>query len=226
MSNPKVISHQRFVCQSIVERIRTLVLKEEAQIYSSTIEVALAELVREQMVTLARRHVSDSSQPNLLEQAIRLTETNLLERLNHYFDFEPYFEMVREKMKTSAQEITKLQEQLKEARFQERIGFSERIDDDVAVPFEIVEIGLRDALEGLVAIPLAEQGCYLNLEEIKNSYEVEGAQFPFQIATENFVFIIDDDGRIFVSTDNFSNSLIEDARGMLTHLARRLYVVT
>lgn len=61
---------------------------------------------------------------------------------------------------------------------------------------------MEDAVEGIVAVPLGEQGYYLNLEGIKNSYEVEGTQFPFQIATGTFVFILDDDGSIFVATDN------------------------
>lgn len=117
MSNPKVISHQEFVYQSLVERIHSLMVEGETPGYSSTIEVALAELVREQVVTLAQQHTPDI-QTNLLEQAIRMTEANLREGLSHHFEFEPYLEVVREKMKDSAQEIAKLQEQLRATRRQ------------------------------------------------------------------------------------------------------------
>nr|WP_290222516.1 hypothetical protein [Trichocoleus desertorum] len=139
------------------------------------------------------------------------------------FDFRPYFRSTEATLKFPARELTDLRSRLRLSRRTKRIGERQRIAEAAQAPFEITEVGLQNSIEALIASPVGKV-YELNLEEVKRSYEVEGEWFPFQIAVEEFEFVVDDDGTVFISTENFPEKLVMEAREMLVGLAKRLYV--
>jgi hypothetical protein len=54
-------------------------------------------------------------------------------------------------------------------------------------------------------------------------WQIEGEWFPYEVHADEFVFVIDDDGSIFVSTANLPGELREKASRMIRQIADALY---
>ena len=54
-------------------------------------------------------------------------------------------------------------------------------------------------------------------------YSVEGDWFPFQIKRDDFTFILDDDGSLFVSTKYLSETIMKNLKQILGDIAAKLY---
>jgi hypothetical protein len=91
-----------------------------------------------------------------------------------------------------------------------------------AVPVEVIEVGTRDRIEGLLACPIPEVH-ELDLEGLQQSHAVEGEWFPFEVCLSELQFVLDDDGTIFVAVDNFPDRLVQEAKAGLIELASQLY---
>ncbi|MBD1998449.1 hypothetical protein H6G00_17735 [Leptolyngbya sp. FACHB-541] len=162
----------------------------------------------------------------LLEAAIEETNTEIQERLKKDridFDFDPYFAIVRRTLKALAKEMIELGVELGKSRKSNRIGERQKFVSEAQTPFEVIELGLRNAIEGLVALPLAKE-CVLDLERIKQDYSVEGEWCPFRVSTGNLKFIVDDDGTISISLRNPSETVVKEAKEVLIALASQVYV--
>lgn len=89
-------------------------------------------------------------------------------------------------------------------------------------PIERVEIGLQGAIEGLLVRPLGFQ-CKLDFEHLGNEYSRSGDWFPFEITKGDLLFVVDDDGSIFISTENFPQELFKHASDEIEALAQSIY---
>ena len=218
----QVLSQERFILNSLEERVRFL-MKQDTEPYSLGIEFGIAELVRMQMRELAQ--VQGEREAVILERSMEMAEAKLNEwcaRTELVYDFTPYFSGVRKGLKFAAKEISELSRQLARSRQSERVASRERVTDCAAIPLEIVQVGLRNAIESLMVIPLAEE-FELDLEGVRQVYEFQGQWFPYQVSIESFSLLLDDDGTILVATVSLSEASIWRARETLLTLAQQLY---
>lgn len=220
----RILSQEEFTLKNLVELIESAMERGSTR-YSSSIECSLTELVKERM----RRIVQEDDlyrSGDILGFAIQDVREKLQELLGaraNGFDLSPYFNSAKATLKFPARELSDLGNRLRLSRSTKRIGERRRIAEAAQAPFEITEVGLQNLIEALIASP-AGQVYELNLEEVKRSYEVEGDWFPFQIVVEEFEFVIDDDGTVFISTENFPEKLVMEAREILLVLAKLLYI--
>lgn len=216
------LSQERFILSYVEEQVRVL-KSQERNLYSSLIEFGIGELVRLQMRQLAE--AKGERELPLLEQSIQLVQEKLGEwrtRSKLSYDFTSYFEGVRKELRFVAKEMSELSKQLERSRRAERVASREIITDGVAIPLEIVQVGLPNAIEALLVVPLTEE-FELNLGRVREEYAVEGQWFPYQILMEPFSLLLDDDGTIWVPVLVSSEGLIEQAREALLALAVKLY---
>ena len=134
-----------------------------------------------------------------------------------------HLDRVQETLKFVAKEIAGLQAKLQRAWEREDVLDRQRFTDDVEVPFEIISVGTRQSLEGLMVMPIGEQDCYLNLEDLDHSWTISGEWFPFELAIDELTFIVDDEGTIFISTENLPQTLISQIWETLYQIAQRFY---
>jgi len=220
----KVFSLEAFVMQSLIKQGQTL-LDRDWEKHCVKIELGLTELVKSQMRQLAQED-RDDKQINLLEQAIRVIEQRVQERMaecDFQLCFATYWASVRKALKAPAKEIAELGEKLRQSKRLGRISERQQITSANQVLFEVIEVGLQNAIEGLIAVPLSTV-LELNLEGIRQNYPLEGDWFPFQVTVGKLQFVFDDDGTISVSTENFPEQLLLEARQLLLDLANQSYI--
>ena len=63
----------------------------------------------------------------------------------------------------------------------------------------------------------------MDLDALSARFPLEGEWFPYEVTVEDMVFVVDDDGTVFVSTENFPREVRERARAMLEEIAALLY---
>lgn len=226
----RVQSQSTFVLHKVVEFMRHQ-QEQRPQNYSSSIEMGLTELVRDQMRQSARRAEQPiRTESQGLDAAIGSTAGRVQEWMSEFglkeeeFDLEVYWASVKRRLKYPAREISQLSGQLRQARQTERLGSrQERVSLD-QILFEVREIGLRNAIEGVIVTPLVEE-CGLDLERLEQQqYVVEGEWFPFQLEFQEWRIVLDDDATLTLSTENLPASLALEARAVVTELAEQLYI--
>lgn len=221
------ITQEELLFQTLTEFVRAMGQPESIP-YNSTIEDCLTELVRVRMRALAAAGENYRSLIGILEQVISGLERQLAERFSHHgvqFDLEPYWKSVQVALKCPARELQELQERLRQAKRREQVRARRRIEAETEVPFEIIELGLRQGqLDGIVTHPLVPQ-CYLHLERVRQEYEIEGEWFPDAICTEDLVFLVNAEGMITLYTDGFTSGMWERAYGAIEQLAKQLYTM-
>lgn len=228
MSRPmRAISQEELLLQTLTALIQGRVRHEATQ-YSGTIEDCLTELVRVKLRSLAAAAGDqDRRLTGLLEQAIYVVEEQLLERFRRHdlpsFDLEPYLKSLQVALKFPGQEIQGMQERLRQAQQQEQVRPRRQVEAETEVPFEIIELGLQQGqLQGLVAKPLVPQ-CDLNLEWVRQEFEIEGEWFPYALFIEEFVFLLNAEGMITLDTGSFTSGKVDQAYEAIEQLARQLY---
>ena len=224
---PQIISQKAFITQYLAAYLQE---QDPSTLQAdSIVGDSLTELIRLQMREIAADTSNDWFLGNsIFEKAVQQT---LLDVESHFPDvsranLDQHLERARETLKFVAKEITDLQEKLQSAREREQILDRRRFTDDVEVPFEIISVGTRQSLEGLIVTPIGEQECYLRLENPDNSWRISGEWFSFELAIGELTFIVDDEGTIFISTDNLPKTLISQIREMLYQIAQRLYTTS
>ena len=224
---PQIVSQKAFITQYLAAYLQE---QDPATFQTNSIVGdSLTELIRLQMREIAANTSNEWFWGNsILEKALRQT---LLDVESYFPDvsranLDPHLERARETLKFVAKEITDLQEKLRSAREREEILDRRRFVEDVEVPFEMISVGTRQSLEGLMVMPIGEQDCYLRLENLDNSWRISGEWFPFELAIGELTFIVDDEGTIFISTENLPQTLISQIREMLYQIAQRLYTTS
>lgn len=191
--------------------------------YSQMVDFGLTELVRMSMRSLAQVEGNWSEQ-KLLNRAIQQVKHQLQEQLSSQLAFEltPYWTGVRQRLQFPAREMAELAAQRQRTRQQEQTNRREQFFSVEQVPFEVIEVGRRGAIEALIAMPAVEE-VIMTIDPNTALYQVEGEWFPFQVTAAELQVVIDDDGSIYVCTAHYPQTLMIQAREGLLWLADQIY---
>ncbi|NLX99193.1 MAG: hypothetical protein GXY83_23905 [Rhodopirellula sp.] len=222
------ISHRKHVVDSIGEFVRR---RREDPKKKSTVIPSVSFAVEEE-VKQAMRKLAQESRPtrtwgDLLRKAVEISREELdssLRERGEQFDFEPYLRDALEALKPVAKEIYRLQHNLLASRAAKRVHDKEQYlseEEAVSAPYEVAPIGLLDSIDGYLASPTSPIG-EVNLEALSQHFRMQGEWFPYEIDVDDIVFVLDDDGSIFVSTENFPREAREKARQILVRIATLL----
>ena len=220
----KVFSQRELLVRNLVERIQVSV--EVGRSSSMIVAYELGQLIRILMRELACSEEEYFTQDVLL-QAIEMAESEITSRAGDAaLQFDLGLDPLRQKHQSTAKEMTLLSERLHQARQREVVRPPTLIVSETEVPFKVMDLGSREALEGLIVVALADE-YGLNLEQIRRDYEVYGDWFPFQVTVEldgaAITCIIIEDGSILTFLAGFPTGLIKQSRGAVQRLARSLY---
>jgi hypothetical protein len=219
---PAILSHDEFIIQVLVNHAQAAHKREYID-RLDTIDFGLVELIRGFMREAARQSVISNAQ-ECLENAIKRAEDTLQQKFSEkgiHLDLNPYWQDIRNSHKLIAQEITSLSQAIKVAKDTEKIAECQQGTTNNGVAYEVSQIGLLHSIEGLYLKPLSE--CRLNLDVLKRKNSLMSERFPLAIYRDEFEITIDDDGSIFVSTDNFPSGLIHKAWEQIIALADEIY---
>lgn len=189
--------------------------------YNQMIEFVVRELVRETMRQLALEQ-RGGTRANLLDLAMDQVEQQGQELLAPLMDFSlnPYRASLRQSLKYPAKEMAELAVQLGHSRQQRVEETFHR--SEAGLSFSIRAVGHSGAIEAFIAAP-TDKKFGLELSRVKESCQVEGEWFPFQVRVGELQYTIDDDGLIYTCTANFPGGLMEQAREELLELANQIY---
>lgn len=221
MTRVPACSQEEHMLQDLLKLVQSL-NRAEQRGYSQLIEFGVMELVQRQMRQGAIEGQGRESE-ELLRRAVTQTHNRLQERLegqNLSFDFTPYFQNAGQQLRYVAKEIQELAAQLRHLGQQE-VQEGEAMVSAGQVEFEVKEVGLRE-VEALIVTPLVRE-YELDLEWLRQTYSVEGDWFPLYVRIEELGFVVDHDGTLFISTENFPTVLLEKARRLMVGLAHQLY---
>ena len=217
----KIYADRTYILNQIREIAGEIEEEHKQSSYSSVIETAISELIKIEMRELAHRDQPDPwySGERILFQAIDSVRNNLL-AVKPGFDFSEYFKAAERKLRAPAMELSDLRTKLRASKELARIGQETSVEGLQA--YQIKELGLTGAIEGLLIYPLSDV-VEIDLDRLRDAYMVEGEWFPYQVKSHDFTFVIDDDGSIFTSTEHFSDRMILDAKQILKKIADNLY---
>ncbi|BAY26819.1 hypothetical protein NIES2100_66350 [Calothrix sp. NIES-2100] len=91
---------------------------------------------------------------------------------------------------------------------------------------KLIKIGFNNYIEGLLIYPELQdlEEYTLNLKYLPDQFEVEiSDNFPIEIYHEDYLYILDDDGSIFVNVENYNSDNFFQAGRLLIELAMSLY---
>ncbi|MFM7073682.1 MAG: hypothetical protein ACKO38_17985 [Planctomycetota bacterium] len=225
----EVVSQRKYVVEAVGELIRHRREHpgKEAPLLPS-VAFAIEEAVKQAMRELAQQSTPISNWDDLLRKAIDLSMQEMedwISQKGEHFNFEPYLDDARESLASVAKEIQRLQQNLLESRAAKRVYDKEipvDSDETIETPFEVAPIGLLDSIDGYLAAPRSPS-CEMNLDALLERFQVEGDWFPYEINLDGMVFVVDDDGTLFVSTENYPEEVRERAQATLMRLAFLLY---
>jgi len=222
----KIISSRKYILDNINELAHAATFnKDKSVTYSSSIDFAVSELVKEDIRKQAQRSKVNVSSKNLLSEAIDSTKQTIIENIDDdelSYEILKYIKDAKRRLEFTAKEISELKDQLDRSKEEMRIGEKIMVATEKQVAYEIIEIGLRDSIEGLLVNPLIDE-YEIDLHRIHQEYIVEGDWFPFQIYFGEYMFVLDDDGSIYVSTQNLPEKMLSEARALIENLANVLY---
>ncbi len=223
----KHVPQDRFVIDSLVRMIAASGGEAEtAESYNTAVGCGIDELVKHNMRQLSQQESRAGGWQELLAVAVRQsTEQLQRELVSHHvtFDLAPYLHQSLESLESAAKEMSGLNRKLIESRGLKRIGEKTPVKMiDARRHYEVSELGLFGSIEGLLATPTAGVAA-LNVEGIQETFPTEGEWFPFEVRVEEFLFVIDDDGAVFISTENFPVELLDKAKSVLHKVAETLY---
>jgi hypothetical protein len=213
------ISDRDFILQQVVQLLATAEGHNDSNLI---LQLALTELVKQVMRSLAQATDTEAVPPHLLPQAVQMT-LQLLEAQTATaalpVDLSPYFERINRSQRWVAKEMTALSLQLRHA--QGEVSRTPRIVHETPVPFWVLALGTWAAPEGWLAQPLAP--CRLQLEALRRDYAVRGQHAPWEVTVDEITFIVESDGSIITFLEGFPDSLLAQAGADLEQLAQHLY---
>jgi len=91
-------------------------------------------------------------------------------------------------------------------------------------PFTIVPIGLESFLTGLLASPDEETELEWNLQALEEiGCDFADESFPIEVTFESHIFVVDDDGSVYVSIDGLLENAVSEVEDKLDQFANALY---
>jgi len=83
--------------------------------------------------------------------------------------------------------------------------------------FAIHQIGLAGSPTGLLARPASDENLTLDFDALQEHLpcETSGERFPVEVFCHNHIFVVDDDGSVFVSVDSLPPQTVERVGDLL-----------
>lgn len=212
--------------RAIIEIAAALVDRNDKKKYALSLEFTLTELVRSEMRRIAQQPHSVYG-IDLLDHALDTVMHHVNDSLRGHslnVDLGKYAKTVRDKLRFPAKEMEGLAGNLAASRREHKLGGKEELAADSGRHGIVHELGLREAIQGLLAE--AKEDCReLNIDGLREqeSWRIFGEWFPYELIAEEFVFVIDDDGSVFVSTENLPPEAREKASRLLRRVVDILY---
>jgi hypothetical protein len=196
---------------------------EATTVASSLVEDCLVALTLEEMCHIVKTHgqVGYRQHASVIDQALEALERQLYYGSSGQWSL--YWQRVRETLKQPALQLETLQARLITPLRTEEPPERQRVEVDVAVPFELLHL---PELEGLVAVPLQAQ-CHLDLERVQaqEGWVLRGEYFPFELQVGELLFVVTAAAEVIVLIQHFPRSLVRQAWETLRTVAQTLYTV-
>ena len=192
----------------------------EGKTHDSLLEQSVVELVKLHLRALAQDEVRDFEGDDLLEHAIGVSKhevDRILDDAVPIWHLEPYWKCAADSLHPPTRELDKLRRKLRDTKAAGRKARWQIEQAPDAFDAKYLELGLKGSTEGLLVIPPTRE-FFLDLDRLPERARLIGEFFPFEIEYEGHVFIVDDDGSIFVSVANFPGELEHQASQLLAEL--------
>jgi hypothetical protein len=221
------VPQEQFILNSVVRLVADLAEKGRLRVpYNSAVGSGVDEVVRHNLRQMSQERLGFRRWEELLDAAVERSEGQLRRGLSENqlsFDLSPYLGHARDSLETASRELFVLNKKLIESKTRKRIAEkSTATTHDARHTFDVSELGLLGSVEGLLATPTKDVKA-LNIERVRETYPTQGEWFPFEVSVGDLLFVIDDDGVIFVSTENFPSEMLERAKLILHQVAGALY---
>jgi len=213
----EMLSDHEFVLNSVVQMLEEKGANS-AEEFDSTIDFAITELTKIHLRNQAQfydRRFQEGK--DVFERAINEVAESIQERIPQ-FKLNKRYRMSLQELRYPASEIFELTSELWESKETNRIGSRISLPPEGNNSYEIIEVGLTGYIEGLLARPVIGSAI-LDLDKLRaQNFSIKGDWFPFEVSIDELIFTIDDDGTIFVSTENFPERLMSEAKAQLASL--------
>lgn len=229
----EVLSQQAYLLSELVKLFGEYSEKATTGAANEVVTTAneiFLELIRLRMREAGRIAALDYRKPNEFLGRIRddcVEELN--QRLHANVRNTQFLDLdnVVKSLKWTAHEVVQLSRDLATSKELQKVGDRRQLlvsHVQRTQPVEIVEIGLQGAIEGLLVRPL---GIHYRIDfaRLGHEYTLSGDWFPFEVTKGDLLFVVDDDGSIFISTENFPVELFNRASAEIQELAQRIYGV-
>ncbi|WP_197443630.1 hypothetical protein [Maioricimonas rarisocia] len=185
-------------------------------------------MVRETMREVARSIDAYSDGKKLLRASIAKVEQNILEEPRASVTEEELagsLKTAAKLLERTARELSSLSTRLSESRRQRRVRERVTYSPDFGGGTEIHQIGLEGIPTALLARPSGRQSLKCDLTTLSETLgcEVEGDAFPYEIVLDEHLFVLDDDGSVFVLVEGLPEREVEVVTRLLQRIAGQLY---
>lgn len=220
----KIQSNKVFILNYLETQILERHRQEKGGI-STTIELSLGELVRQEMRSIALSSRKKLQETELLEQSIQRVFEQVQTRLRKHqveFEFEAYQGSLLQTLQYPAKEIAELNQHY----FARNKGSSlaaKRLPCQSSVPYQIIEVGEASMVRGLSFYPLLDE-FELLLDIESQEYTIDGSWFPFVLMIQEISVVLNSDGSLFIVTRGFSGDLMLFILGRMLKLCNLIYV--
>jgi hypothetical protein len=223
-----ITSSRERVLNSVVGLCRAAQQAGKEVINSTTLETSIIELVRDSMREIAAAEHMRRGTGELLLFAINKTEVDIRTRLKSQditCDIASILEVAQRDLKHTAGELEQLSASLSDAKRTERVKLPISDASNQMQPYTIHQIGLEGSPTGLLAQPASNTSVVLDFDAVQSALrcEIDGEQFPVEVTCEEHIFVVDDDGSVFVSVDGLPPSTVERIGTLLHKIATVLY---
>lgn len=221
------VTQDQFIVNSVVKLITDISSKGRPRdTYIAAVGSGVDELVRQNLRLLSQTRQGFRRGEDLLKAAISKSKQQLDSSLSEnrlYFNLSQYLDHAKDYLETPAKELVELNKKLMESKDNNRIPDKSRKNTlDDRYTYEVLELGLLNSIEGLLAVPTGDVKS-LNLGTIRESFPTTGEWFPFEVNVNGLLFVIDDDGSIFVDTENLPRDMLDRIKIALHRVADELY---
>lgn len=216
----------------ILNSIATLCQAEQSsqkkKVRSTTLELATNELVRDMMRERARAPDEFFPKGEILQESLTRAKSEIKMRLEAQqinYDLNRLFTVPRKDLKRTGSELEKLSSNLFESKRTKRVREVALGESPTARPFTIHQIGLEGFPTGLLAKPDSSKGLTLDFDQLRNDLhcEIRGDWFPAEVSCRGHIFVIDDDGSVFVSVDGLPMQAVQEIEALLQTIVESLY---
>ena len=207
-----ICSQQEVISDFVQHHLRNNA--KASELSSLVLRDSLSDLVQVLMRKVAIAETEKKFQgPDLLDSSIdkALADLSQSTRTNNIHLLRNYFATIRKRLKYTAQEIAELQSKYQETSENSETNFKRIFEPDSSTKFNVTALGI-DEVKGFWASPiLSDQTIQIDLDYLQNVGQVKGDWFPLEVAIGELNFVIDDDGSVYVSTENFPERLIRSS---------------